>query len=178
MGFGFNLFFIFILLPLTAILLLLWLFRRKKIFGNILGIILLGIVVLIILTRGLQKMFSQKELDKKDYYGQYIVNRNYFPGKQSDWQYNNFRFEIKRNDSIYFYVTDKERILKTFRGTISTVKPFSSQILVISMEQPTNHIVASNPTIYRSAWDFYLVFYSSKFNNVYFKKGEWKPLDK
>lgn len=133
---------------------------------------------LIILSGTIQTLTDKKELDKKDYYGQYIVNRNYFPGKQSDWQYNNFRFEIKRNDSIYFYVTNKDRILKTFRGAISTVKPYNSQILVINMEQPTNHIMESNPTIYRSTWDFYLVFYSSKFNNVYFKKGEWKPLDK
>jgi hypothetical protein len=39
------------------------------------------------------------------------------------------------------------------------------------MEQPTHHIMTSNPTTYRSAWSFYLVFYSPKFNNVYFKKG-------
>lgn len=134
--------------------------------------------MLVTLTKMLQALISKEILVKKDYCGQYIINRNYFPGKQSDWQYNNFRFEIKDNDSIYFYVTDKERIVKTFRGTISTIKRNNSERLVIKMEQPTHHILASVHTMYRSTWDFYLVFYSSKFNNVYFKKGEWKPLNK
>jgi len=44
------------------------------------------------------------------------------------------------------------------------------------MEQPTYHVVADNPTTYRSAQQFNLVFYSRYFNNVYFKKGEWEPL--
>jgi len=46
------------------------------------------------------------------------------------------------------------------------------------MQQPTHHIVTSNPTTYRSAWSFYLVFESPKFNNVYFKKGQWTPIVK
>jgi hypothetical protein len=45
------------------------------------------------------------------------------------------------------------------------------------MEQPTHHILTGNPTTYRNSWDFYLVFYSSKFNNVFFKKGKWEKLD-
>ncbi len=45
------------------------------------------------------------------------------------------------------------------------------------MFDPTHHIMASNPTIYRSFKSFYLVFNSSKFNNVFFKKGTWKPLE-
>ena len=178
MGFGFNLFFVFILVPLTGILLVTWLLTRKKIFGKTLGLIWLGIFGLVFLSGIAQWLTAKTELKKKDYYGEYIVNRNYFPGRQADWQYDNFRFEIKENDSIFFYVTDKEKIVKTYRGTITTTKPYSSERLIINMEQPTHHIMTSNPTTYRSAWNFYLVFYSPKFNNVYFKKGKWKPLDK
>ncbi|TAE89990.1 MAG: hypothetical protein EAY81_01375, partial [Bacteroidetes bacterium] len=128
----------------------------------------------------IQWLTAKTELKKKDYYGQYIVNRNYFPGIQADWQYNHFRFEIKENDSIYFYLTDKEKILKTYVGTITTTyrSQYSSARLIINMEQPTHHILTSNPTTYRSTWSFYLVFDSPKFNNVFFKKGQWKPLDK
>ncbi|MEP7265938.1 MAG: hypothetical protein ABI772_15650, partial [Bacteroidota bacterium] len=91
-------------------------------------------------------------------------------GKQSDWQYNNYRFEIKDNDSIYFYATDREKIIKTFRGIIKTTdsRQYKSARLIIIMEQPTHHILSGNPTTYRSAWNFNLVFYSSKFNNVFF----------
>ena len=175
MGFGFNLFFVFILVPFTGILLVLWLLTRKKIFGKTLGLIWLIIFVLTLLSGIVQWLTAKKELKKKDYYGQYIVNRKYFPGRQADWQYDNFRFEIKSNDSIYFYVTDKEKILKTYGGTFATTKSYSSERLIINMEQPTHHILTSNPTIFRSTWSFYLVFYSPKFNNVYFKKGQWKP---
>jgi hypothetical protein len=176
MGFGFNLFFIFILVPLTGILVFTWLLTRKKIFGILLGLMWLGVFGLVILSGTVKTLSTKKELDKNDYYGQYIVNRDYFPGRQSDWQYNNFRFEIKENDSMYFHVTDKEKIVKTYHGTITTTKPYSSERLVLSMDQPTHHILTSNPTTYRSAWSFYLVFYSPKFNNVYFKKGQWTPL--
>ena len=63
-----------------------------------------------------QMGFREKKLTKKDYYGSYIINRNYFAGKQADWQYDHFRFEIRDNDSIYFYMTDKERISKIYKG--------------------------------------------------------------
>ena len=172
------LFWLFILAPLTVILLLAWTVTKNKIYGKIVGYFYLSLFGLFILGTIIRLLIDKKELDKNDYYGEYIVNRDYFPGRQSDWQYNNFRFEIKKNDSIYFYVTDKEKILKTFRGTITTTKPYSSERLIINMEKPTHHIMTSNPTTYRSAWSFYLVFYSPKFNNVYFKKGRWKPLDK
>lgn len=176
MGFGFNLFFVYILIPLTGILLMIWLLTRKKIFGKAAVLIGLVIVGLAVFSTIVQWLSVKMDLKKKDYYGQYIVNRDYFPGKQSDWQYEKFRFEIKNNDSIYFYVTDKEKILKTYRGLITTTNPYNSERLVIKMEQPTHHIMTSNPTTYRSTWNFYLVFYSPKFNNVYFKKGQWNPL--
>lgn len=176
MGFGFNLFFIFILVPLTVILLLVWLFSGKKLLGKTIGVIWLGIFGLIFFSMTINWLTSKTELKKKDYYGQYIVNRDFFPGKQADWQYENFRFEIKDNDSIYFYVTNREKILKTYRGTITTTQPYSSEPLIINMEQPTNHIMSSNPTTYRGTWSFILVFNSVKFNNVYFKKGVWKPI--
>ena len=92
MGFGFNLFFVFILVPLTGILLVTWLLTRKKIFGKTLGLIWLGIFGLAFLSGIAQWLSAKTLLEKKDYYGEYIVNRDYFPGRQADWQYNNFKF--------------------------------------------------------------------------------------
>ncbi len=171
---------ILFIFPLTIILLVIWAITRKKIFGKILRYFWLGLFGLFCLGAVIKLLTDQKELDKEDYYGEYIINRDYFPGRQADWQYEKFRFEIKENDSIYFYETDNEKILKTYRGTVKTTDPsqYKSARLKINMDQPTHHIMLSNPTTYRSAWSFYLVFYSPKFNNVYFKKGQWKPLDK
>lgn len=177
MGFGFNLFFIFILVPLTGILLIAWLLSRKLWIGKILGFIWLGIFGLALLSGIIQWLTSKTELDKDDYYGEYVINRDYFKGEQTDWQYNHFRFEITDEDSIFFYVTDKEKILKTYRGTIKTTTPYSSARLIIEMEEPTHHILTSNPTTYRSAWNFYLVFKSPKFHNVFFKQGKWKSIE-
>jgi len=176
MGFGFNLFFVFIFIPLTGVLLVTWLFIRKKFIGKILGFIWIGIFGLILFLISLQWLTEKTVLKKKNYYGQYVVNRDY-KGKQTDWQYNTFRFEIKENDSIFFYVTNKEKILKTYRGTITTTTLYPSERLKINMEYPTHHIMSSNPTTYRSAWSFYLVFYSPRFNNVFFKKGKWKSIE-
>jgi len=174
MGFGFNLFFALILMPLTVILLITWLFSHKMIFGKILGFIWLGIVLLAILSQIAQKLNAKIELKKEDFYGKYIIDRTFFPGKQSDWQYNNFRFEIKDNDKIYFKLTNGQKIINTLKGKISTVNPYGSARLVINMNEQTNHILKSNPTIYRVKNGFYLVFNSPKFGNVFFRKGKWK----
>lgn len=178
MGFVFNLLFIFVFLPLLCLLLCAWVITRKKKFGKALGCLLLGLIGLLSFVFLISTLTADKVLEKKDYYGQYVIDRNYFKGKQANWQYDNFRFEIKKDDRIYFYVTDKEKILKTYIGKISTLKTYKSEILVINMEKPTIHIMQSNPTIYRSAWSFYLVFHSNKFNNMYFRKGIWKRIDK
>lgn len=177
MGFGFNLFFIFVLVPLTGILLITWILSRKLIVGKILGLIWLGVFGLMLFSGVVQWLTSKTELDKDDYYGEYVIKRDYFKGKQTDWQYNHFRFKITKDDSIFFYVTDEEKILKRYRGKIRTTKPYSSARLIIEMEQPTHHILKTNPTTYRSAWDFYLVLNSDKFYNVFFEKGKWKPIN-
>lgn len=184
MGFGFNLLFVFVILPLTLVLTLIfvaaWSFTKQKVYGKLLGLMWFGILGLFLLLGTIKWLTSKTELYKENYYGQYIVNREYFAGRQADWQYDHFRFEIKENDSIYFYQTDKEKILKVFAGTITTTNrsQYSSARLIINMTQPTHHILTSNPTTYRSAWSFYLVFNSPNFKNVYFKKGQWKSIDK
>ena len=141
-----------------------------------LGFIWLGIFGLVFLSGIIQWLNSKTELEKEDYHGEYIINGDYFEGDQTDWQYEHIRFEITEEDSLFFYVTDKEKILKTFRGTIKTTAPYRSARLIIEMDEPTHHILSSNPTTYRSAWDLYLVFESPKFHNLFFEKGKWKPI--
>lgn len=176
MGFGFNLGVIFIVIPLLVILFISWCISRKKIFGKSIAGIIIGIATLVLFSSILRTINAQKVLKKKDYYGTYIIDRSYFPGKQADWQYNNFRFEIKENDSIYFHCTDKNKTRKTYKGYISTLKSYKSERIVIHMDKPTHHIMKDNPTIYRSTWDFHMVFNSDKFNNIFFTKGKWSQI--
>ena len=131
MGFGFNLFFVFVLIPLTLIFVSIWLITKKKFIGKTLGVIWIGILCLVIVASLIQWLTSKTKLNKKYFYGEYVINRNYFPGRQADWQYENFRFEIIDNDSIYFYITDKENVIRTYKGVISTIKPYNSERLMI-----------------------------------------------
>ncbi|QDP84247.1 hypothetical protein FNJ88_01260 [Chryseobacterium sp. SNU WT5] len=170
------LFFLFFLVPLTGIMIFVWWKTNNKVFGKVIGYFWLSVIGLIILSLVVEKLKAKKILKKKDYYGQYIIDRDFFPGKQADWQYETFRFKIN-NDKIYFYVTNHDKIVRTFSGTISTTAPYGSERLIINMEQPTIHVLKTNPTVYRNAWSFYLVFHSDKFNNMYFKKGNWKPIN-
>jgi hypothetical protein len=179
MGFGFNLVFIFFLIPVTGILLIVWLISRQQIVGKLIGLMWLGVIAIVMLSFIVQWLTSKTKLTKSDYYGEYIVNLEYFKGAQTNWQYNHFRFEITEQDSIFFYTTEQEKILKTYRGTIKTSDPKNhrSERLILDMEKPLHHIMSENPTTYRSAWDFYLVFYSPKYDNIFFKKGKWKPIE-
>jgi len=169
--------FLFVLLPISVILFLLWIFTKKKIFG--IGLLTMwgGLISLLLLSFILRPLWEKKILDKSDFYGKYVIDRNYFSGKQADWQYNHFQFEIKENDSIYFYVTEGKTINKTYKGKIATLTPYQSARLIVEMEKPTHHVLSTNPTIYREVWDFFMVFNSPKFNNMYFRKGEWKEID-
>ena len=177
MGFGFNLGMVFIALPLTGLLLLLWLLTRKEAFGRLLLLMWTGIIALVFLISTMSLFLGKKEISKNDVYGEYVIDRSHFPGKQADWQYNHFRFKITERDSIYFYETDGKRIVRTHRGTVSFLEQYSRPRLVIRMDQPGHHVIQYDPTLYRTTWSFYYVFRSPRFYNVFFEKEKWEPLE-
>jgi len=176
MGFGFNLGMIFIILPLTLILFLGGTFTKKKGFFKAIGCIWIPILLIFVLSL-IVELFPDNVLEKKDYYGEYIIDRNFFRGKQADWQYNHFKLKITENDSIFLYTMENGKVISTNKGTITTVKPYSSERLVLNMNEPNHHITETNPTTYRQPWwNFYLVFKSKKFHNMYFRKGKWERI--
>jgi len=174
MGFGFGLLVVFVLFPLTTILLLVWLFSRKLIVGKILAVLWIGIFSFIGIVVLINWWNEKIVLDHQDYYGSYVIKKEFFKGKQSDWQYNSFRFEITERDSIFFYVTDKQKIFQTFKGSIETSTNYNSKRLILNMEEHDHHIMSDNPTTYRNNRSFYLVFHSPRFGNVFFSKGDWE----
>jgi hypothetical protein len=178
MGFGFNLFCVFLLLPLTLLLVTGWGITGKNIFAKATGLMWGGVLLLVVLTTIGKMLAPSPFLKKNDFYGDYFIDRECFPGKQADWQYESFRFVISSDDVINFYEMRKGQEIKFYRGFISTVEPEHSARLVLHMQQPTHHILSTDPTIYRNNGSFYLVFDSPKFKNVFFKKGEWQPLSK
>lgn len=173
MGLGF----IFIVIPITIILLVAWVWSEKQIFGK--GILVLwgGLILLVILSSISHYFTKNIELTKEDYYGSYIIDRKRLRGEQTDWQYNHYRFTISKNDIFTLYETDDDNRIHIFNGKISTTTPYSSARLIIKADSVNHHFFDSNPTTYRSGKKFYLVFKSTKFSNMFFKKGEWKPID-
>jgi hypothetical protein len=174
MGFGFSLFFVFILVPITGILLLTWLFTRKKVIGKILALVWIGILGLILSISIIHFLTGKKELDREDVYGEYIIDRSKFPGKQADWQYDHFRFEITRQNQFQFHLTDKEKIVKTYKGKVTFLESYARPRIVVHVDTPAHHIIEERPTLFRTVWGFYYVFNSPRYGNVFFIKGKWK----
>lgn len=177
MGFGFNLFCVFLLLPCTFLLVAAWGITGKNIFAKAVGYLWAGLVLLVVLVTLVKMLMPSPFLEKEDFYGDYVIDRKCFPGKQADWQYENFRFVISSNSIINFYVMQNGKEVKGYKGFITTVAPYQSARLVLHMQEPVHHILRADPTVYRKNGSFYLVFNSPKFGNVFFKKGEWKPLN-
>lgn len=175
---GLKLLFLILISPFIIGLFFYGLKKKSESTGkSILIVYAIGISFFLIMSI-ISILSKKKVLNKSDFYGEYTIDRNYFSGKQADWQYSNFRFEIKENDSIYFYVTNGEKINETYKGIISTLPQYKSARLLIEMEKPSHHILTTNPTIYRESWSFFLVFNSPKFNNMYFRKREWEKIEK
>ena len=177
MGFGFNLFVAFIVFPLTLFLSILWIFTRKKIFIKVIAVVWISIISLVIFASVMNILFSNKNIERDDLYGDYIIDRSKFPGKQADWQYSHFRFRITKENKFTFYLTEGNKITKTHTGTVSFLESYARPRLVLHVNTPIYHIIADNPTLYYTGSSFYYVFNSPKFGNVFFVKGEWKPLD-
>lgn len=170
MGFGANFVFLYVFVPILVILILYSILTGSRFLGKAIVLMIAGAFCLSLLSLFIQWVTAPKILKKEDYYGTYHIKRNLFPGEQSDWQYNTYNFEIKSNDSIYFKILTDNRVSKIYRGKIKTITPYSSARLKLCMDFPTHHILDSDPAIYRNAWGFYLVFYSPKYNNVFFEK--------
>ncbi|WP_333600611.1 hypothetical protein [Flavobacterium sp.] len=164
------------IVPLTAILLLLWFITKKKIFGKIAGWYWIGFLLFVVFLCILDVFTSKKKIEKEDIYGDYIIDREKFPGKQADWQYNHYRYSITKDNKMYFYITNKEKIVKTIKGTIK-LNNYANPRIELFFEDPKFHIIEEDPTLYREIWSFYYVFYSNKYQNVFFKKGSWKSID-
>ena len=135
----------------------------------------IGIIICFALLVSILRVFNTKmEVTKDDIYGEYIIDRNMFKGVQADWQYNRYRFKVAEDDILSFYLIDGKTILDSVKINVSFVSRRSDRVKLEQLN--IHHILSTNPTLHRDIWDFYYSFYSEKYGNMYFKKGDWKPL--
>jgi len=187
MGKGIIILFYLILLPISLLLLLAWIVtfigwrKHTPIF------ILLSIWAFFILLTGIlwisEPFFKPMILTQQDIYGTYVIDKDRFPGKQADWQYENFRFKITDHNELIFesLIYDSKWKADTVKVSYSSgyydedKKEYCNQKLRVHSDSTSHHIIRDNPTLYRQSFSgFYYVFESEKFGNVFFKKGQWK----
>jgi len=187
MGKGIAIIFYIIMLPISGVLLFTWILTYLKWKNHYALFILLAIWVLFILGTGLlwfiEPYFRPMILTQKDIIGNYVIDKDKFPGKQADWQYENFRFTITDNDELIFESRIYENNWKvdTIKVSYSSgyydidKKEYCNRKLRVHSDSTSHHIIRDNPTLYRQSFKgFYYVFESEKFGNVFFKKGQWK----
>lgn len=175
MGFGFGLFFVFGIIPLSVIMLIFWAISGNNVFGKMLQFAWSGLLGLMLLASIIQYFSTKKKVRRNDIYGEYVIDRSKFPGEQANWQYANFRFRITQKDELIFYQMDDRKILKSDTAKVIFLERYFSDRIRIVKDSNMHHIIDETPTLYRNIWSFYYVFESPKFGNVFFKKGKWKP---
>lgn len=165
-------FILFILLfCISSIFIIIYFVTKRKIFiklfvGYWLTLVLLFLSLLIV---GLVN--SPTSVDKDDLYGEYVIDKNMFKGKNADWQSEHFSFEIKENDEFVFFEYYDNGIVKSkHTGNVEFVEGYASPHLRLSQVNPEHQIFDSEPLLVRNNWNFYYVFKSKKFGNVFFKK--------
>ncbi len=161
------------ILPLSCILAWSWYSTGRKVFGKILGLFWLIIAVLYASFALIRFFKTKKELDKEDIYGEYIVDRTKYPGAQSDWQYNHFRFKITPEHQFIFEEIEQDSLVKTYQGTVTFLEGYKQPRIVIGVDTPRHYVIDPRPTLYRKPFAFYYVFKSPKVGNVFFTKGKW-----
>lgn len=169
--------FLFLLLPLSLYTGLSFIISRKNIFWQVFKYIWLSVLLIISILFISRCLNAKIVLAKKDFYGTYAINRNYFPGADADWQYNHYRLIIREDDSVFFYATNKNKILKVYKGFMFCNETYPSARIRFEMEAPTHHIFSEQPLITRSRWNFMLVFFSPFYHNMYFEKGDFSLSD-
>jgi len=169
-------FFSVLFIPLCIILFVGFKFGGN-LFSNFLIVCIKCLAVFVLLVIVMKFFNSKTEVSNSDIYGNYVIDRNKYAGKQADWQYEHYRFKITEDNKIFFYITEKENIIKTIEGKVEFTEYGHSPHLKIQLEEPKFHILKENPTLYREIWSFYYVFESEKYGNVFFTKGNWKSID-
>lgn len=120
---------------------------------------------------------TRRGIKKSDIYGEYIIDRSKFSGKQANWQYANYRFTVTKENQLIFYQTKGRTFTRADTFDVDFVGGYLNDRIRFTQDSNRHHIISENPTLYRKQFSFYYVFHSEKFGNVFFKKGKWKELN-
>jgi len=164
--------------------------------------------------------------------GNYVINRDFFKGKNTGWQYEHYWIKIS-DDTLYLNIMNNNVLIKTYkrpiiyiekgkhtfiefydtislrhaysyereivrnsrmegnpyyrpyRETIDTLKikefvNVSDSVFVTRLDSVkqigNHHMLEKNPLLHADAFSFNVVLQSTKYGNMFFKKGKWEKL--
>lgn len=137
----------------------------KSIFFTLVGMIaILGIVSLCTTPMNVQA---------KDIYGSYVIDRSIFPGPDALWQYEKYSFKINKKNELVFRENRSDGQTVQCRIKVEILTQYVNDRLKLSDAYTCHHVVSSSPTMYRSPWSFTYVFESPVYGNMFFRKVRW-----
>ncbi len=177
---GFDFILYFVLLPLTVAFELFWLWLDEKVFKKLLYFFWMPTCAIAFIFLMFRLFSVEKNTDsiRQALNGMYVVDRARFAGPQADWQYNHYRFEITPDDSLFLYVTVHERVVKTIKTAFTYHLTNNNPKITLQTPTPQHHLFRKRPILIQEGNSFYYVFFSKKYGNIFFTKGEWEAIDK
>ena len=150
-----------LIVPALGISGLIKLYKKKSLIG--LFICFLSVIFFCLNYSAIRFLEKPIRLQKEDIIGQYNIDTDFFPGKNANWQHDNYSFEITKNDKFILNHSSGSKL--TYDLVWSTGPPYLWTI------KKVNHQIINSPvTLYRSHFKFYYVFKSSKWGNMFFRK--------
>ena len=134
----------------------------KSVLKRLFFILLMPVVFL-----GALRWNSKVKPARDDVIGVYQVDRDFYPGKQADWQYETYELEVTETHLI---VRDS-RASREWRYIVHWFADPEYRWTFAS-EDPRHHLVAEGPAIYRERFGYYYVFRSRLYGNVFFRKKD------
>jgi len=120
---------------------------------------------------------SKMSVDKRDYYGHYRIDRDMFPGKNAEWQYEKYRFRVDKSGSIIFDEKGGDSSIESCKVKFEVLEYFDNARIKLFNGRTCHHIFTSLPLLVRDSWSFQLVFRSPHYGNMYFKKVPKRKYD-
>jgi hypothetical protein len=113
-------------------------------------------------------------VDAGDIYGEYVIDRGMFPGKNADWQYQTYRFEITKADELKLHQLRDGQVVAIHQVPVEMLERYSNtRLKLLGGEVPRHHMLRNSPLMVRRPWSFYYVFNSPHYGNMYFEKKKW-----
>ena len=168
MGFGFNLIGFPLLILTTLGMLAHFLITKKKILLRISSVVWLLIIIMIATRLIADRYRTPIRLTKADIIGEYRIDTNIFRGINANWQHSHYKFIITPTDSIVFYVTSKDTLIRTFKEKIK-YSPGPPDLWKVQ-SNTAFHIIKHPPILFRGHNKFHYVFVSERYGNMFFRK--------